>query len=71
MFNAVWQEGQPLLNEDEEFLNNTKTTRTATMVGRDQKLQSVVKRREARAKQKAAYHQMQMEQDKRSYETYV
>ena len=64
----LWQEGQPLLPEDEAFLNNMKTTRTATMVGRDKKLQSLVKRREARAKQTAAYQQLQMEQ-KRSYET--
>ena len=38
------------------------------MVGRDKKLQSLVKRREARAKQTAAYQQLQMEQNKRSYE---
>ena len=65
----LWQEGQPLLPEDEAFLNNMKTTRTATMVGRDKKLQSLVKRREARAKQTATYQQLQMEKNKRSYET--
>ena len=65
----LWQEGQPLLPEDEEFLNNMKTTRTATMAGRDKNLQSLVKRREARTKQKAAYEQLHMEQDQKSEET--
>ena len=36
-----------------------KTTRTTTIVGRDQKLQSLVKGREARAKQNTAYQQLQ------------
>ena len=59
----LWNEGTPLMPEDEAFLNNMKTTRTAVMAGRDVKLQSLVKRREARERRQALHGQTQREQD--------
>ena len=59
----LWKEGAPLMPEDETFLINMKTSRTAVMTGRDAKLQGVVKQRKAKTKQKTVHERLQKEED--------